>query len=253
MNATEARYIKPKSATNFFNDTVARLTRMGISVYGSRVLYVKGPQVRRVAHHPGQPADPGRRHAVPGRPARQHPVGPQPARRRHRRAAHRPEGRAVHRDGDRRRRQARDPARLPEALEVRGRRVLRRRGRQGPGGEAARDRPRLPDLPHRAGQERARTRRSRRPACPSARPASRRRPAGTAPPCTSAAISRAPRSNGTTARHPGTTDFTFELSNTMECVLSPSSPAPHSGSCAAITSDGTCTSRGVTPSAAPSA
>jgi deazaflavin-dependent oxidoreductase (nitroreductase family) len=42
MNATEARYIKPKSATNFFNDTVARLTRTGISVYGSRVLAVKG-------------------------------------------------------------------------------------------------------------------------------------------------------------------------------------------------------------------
>jgi len=42
MNATEARYIKPKTATNFFNDTVGRLTRMGISVYGSRVLYVKG-------------------------------------------------------------------------------------------------------------------------------------------------------------------------------------------------------------------
>ena len=42
MNATEARYIKPKSATNFFNATVARLTRMGISVYGSRILYVRG-------------------------------------------------------------------------------------------------------------------------------------------------------------------------------------------------------------------
>lgn len=42
MNATEARYIKPKSATSFFNDTVGRLTRMGISVYGSRVLYVRG-------------------------------------------------------------------------------------------------------------------------------------------------------------------------------------------------------------------
>jgi deazaflavin-dependent oxidoreductase (nitroreductase family) len=42
MNATETRYIKPKSATSFFNDTVGRLTRMGISVYGSRVLYVKG-------------------------------------------------------------------------------------------------------------------------------------------------------------------------------------------------------------------
>jgi deazaflavin-dependent oxidoreductase (nitroreductase family) len=42
MNATEARYIKPKSATNFFNETVARLTRMGLSVYGSRVLAVRG-------------------------------------------------------------------------------------------------------------------------------------------------------------------------------------------------------------------
>jgi deazaflavin-dependent oxidoreductase (nitroreductase family) len=41
MNA-ETRYIKPKAATNFFNDTVYRLTKMGISVYGSRVLYVKG-------------------------------------------------------------------------------------------------------------------------------------------------------------------------------------------------------------------
>ena len=42
MNATEVRYIKPKSATSFFNDTVGRLTKMGISVYGSRVLAVKG-------------------------------------------------------------------------------------------------------------------------------------------------------------------------------------------------------------------
>jgi deazaflavin-dependent oxidoreductase (nitroreductase family) len=42
MTATETRYIKPKSATSFFNDTVGRLTRMGVSVYGSRVLYVKG-------------------------------------------------------------------------------------------------------------------------------------------------------------------------------------------------------------------
>jgi hypothetical protein len=42
MNATSDRYIKPKTATDFFNTTVARLTRMGISVYGSRVLYVRG-------------------------------------------------------------------------------------------------------------------------------------------------------------------------------------------------------------------
>ena len=42
MNATETRYVKPQSATNFFNDAVARLARMGVSVYGSRILYVRG-------------------------------------------------------------------------------------------------------------------------------------------------------------------------------------------------------------------
>ena len=42
MNDAAARYIKPKSATSLFNDTVGRLTRLGVSVYGSRVLYVKG-------------------------------------------------------------------------------------------------------------------------------------------------------------------------------------------------------------------
>jgi deazaflavin-dependent oxidoreductase (nitroreductase family) len=42
MTATDARYIKPKSATNAFNVTVARLTRMGVSVYGSRILSVRG-------------------------------------------------------------------------------------------------------------------------------------------------------------------------------------------------------------------
>jgi len=42
MNATEPRYIKPQSATNTFNTIVGRLTKLGISVYGSRVLAVKG-------------------------------------------------------------------------------------------------------------------------------------------------------------------------------------------------------------------
>ena len=42
MSEAAARYIKPKSATDFFNTAVARLTRMGISVYGSRVLWVRG-------------------------------------------------------------------------------------------------------------------------------------------------------------------------------------------------------------------
>jgi deazaflavin-dependent oxidoreductase (nitroreductase family) len=42
MDATSPRYVKPKKATNFFNESVGRLTRLGISVYGSRVLYVRG-------------------------------------------------------------------------------------------------------------------------------------------------------------------------------------------------------------------
>jgi deazaflavin-dependent oxidoreductase (nitroreductase family) len=42
MNEASPRYVKPTSAAGFFNLAVARLTRMGISVYGSRVLYVKG-------------------------------------------------------------------------------------------------------------------------------------------------------------------------------------------------------------------
>jgi deazaflavin-dependent oxidoreductase (nitroreductase family) len=42
MSAAEARYVKPKSASNLFNDTVGRLTKMGVSVYGSRILAVRG-------------------------------------------------------------------------------------------------------------------------------------------------------------------------------------------------------------------
>jgi deazaflavin-dependent oxidoreductase (nitroreductase family) len=42
VSAAETRYIKPKSATDTFNKIVARLTRMGLSVYGSRILYVRG-------------------------------------------------------------------------------------------------------------------------------------------------------------------------------------------------------------------
>jgi deazaflavin-dependent oxidoreductase (nitroreductase family) len=42
MNDAASRYIQPKSADNLFNGAVGRLTRLGVSVYGSRVLYVKG-------------------------------------------------------------------------------------------------------------------------------------------------------------------------------------------------------------------
>jgi deazaflavin-dependent oxidoreductase (nitroreductase family) len=36
------RYIKPQQTTDIFNRIVGRLTKLGISVYGSRVLYVRG-------------------------------------------------------------------------------------------------------------------------------------------------------------------------------------------------------------------
>jgi deazaflavin-dependent nitroreductase family protein len=39
---TSNRYIKPSRATDIFNKIVARLTKLGISVWGSRVLYVRG-------------------------------------------------------------------------------------------------------------------------------------------------------------------------------------------------------------------
>ena len=42
MNATTPRYVKPKNAMNTFNQIVGRLTKMGVSVYGSRVLAVRG-------------------------------------------------------------------------------------------------------------------------------------------------------------------------------------------------------------------
>lgn len=42
MSTAETRYIKPKNGSNFFNDTVGRLAKLGLSVYGSRVLAVRG-------------------------------------------------------------------------------------------------------------------------------------------------------------------------------------------------------------------
>jgi deazaflavin-dependent oxidoreductase (nitroreductase family) len=51
----DTRYVKPKKATNFFNQSVARLTRLGISIYGSRVLYVRG---RKTGEWRSQPVNP---------------------------------------------------------------------------------------------------------------------------------------------------------------------------------------------------
>src|SRR6516225_6293908 len=42
MSTADTRYVKPGTMTLIFNSAVARLTRMGISVAGSRVLAVRG-------------------------------------------------------------------------------------------------------------------------------------------------------------------------------------------------------------------
>lgn len=49
------RYVKPKTTTTFFNTSVGRLTRLGISVYGSRVLEVRG---RKSGEWRSQPVNP---------------------------------------------------------------------------------------------------------------------------------------------------------------------------------------------------
>src|SRR5580700_10047601 len=41
-SSDQPRYIQPDRATRLFNSAVATLTRAGISVYGSRVLAVRG-------------------------------------------------------------------------------------------------------------------------------------------------------------------------------------------------------------------
>src|SRR5215475_5306762 len=41
-NVMDTRYVEPGRSTKIFNRTVAGLTRLGLSVWGSRVLYVRG-------------------------------------------------------------------------------------------------------------------------------------------------------------------------------------------------------------------
>jgi deazaflavin-dependent oxidoreductase (nitroreductase family) len=40
--STDSRYIRPGRPTNVFNNAVVALTRMGVSVWGSRILAVRG-------------------------------------------------------------------------------------------------------------------------------------------------------------------------------------------------------------------
>lgn len=54
-DADSPRYVKPAKSSNIFNDTVARLTKMGISVYGSRVLYVRGRKTGELRSQPVNP------------------------------------------------------------------------------------------------------------------------------------------------------------------------------------------------------
>ena len=54
MNA-ETRYVRPAKSTNVFNESVAWLTRRGISVYGSRVLYVRGRKSGELRSQPVNP------------------------------------------------------------------------------------------------------------------------------------------------------------------------------------------------------
>ncbi len=52
---TETRYVKPAKSTSFFNESVAWLSRRGISVYGSRVLYVRGRKSGELRSQPVNP------------------------------------------------------------------------------------------------------------------------------------------------------------------------------------------------------
>lgn len=53
--SAETRYVKPAKSTNLFNESVAWLTRRGISVYGSRVLYVRGRKSGELRSQPVNP------------------------------------------------------------------------------------------------------------------------------------------------------------------------------------------------------
>jgi deazaflavin-dependent oxidoreductase (nitroreductase family) len=40
--SSASRYVKPTASARLFNSSVAAMTRLGVSVWGSRVLYVRG-------------------------------------------------------------------------------------------------------------------------------------------------------------------------------------------------------------------
>ena len=145
------------------------LTRRRRSASGAPgSLEVPGRQVRRAAAQPGQPAH-RRRAEVPGGAPRATRSGCATcAASGEGRLLLRPQGRSAF-TGDRadRRREAAAPARLPEALEDGGGRLLRGRRPGLPRRGAAPHRPRPPGLPHRPLEPGPRLRPRRSPAPPS--------------------------------------------------------------------------------------
>jgi deazaflavin-dependent oxidoreductase (nitroreductase family) len=55
MTTPSARYMKPAKSASMFNGTIARLTRMGISFRGSRVLTVRGRKSGELRSQPVNP------------------------------------------------------------------------------------------------------------------------------------------------------------------------------------------------------
>ena len=128
-NGSMTRYVRPGWFTqHVFNPTVALLTRLGISVWGI-ARTARSAAARAVSGEPHRSTCSRRREPVPRCASRAHPMGPQHAGRARGRAPRRQEDRTVPRhevaDTDK----VADPACLPEAVEGRGRRVLRRRER----------------------------------------------------------------------------------------------------------------------------
>ena len=109
---------------NVFNKSVAGLTRMGVSVLGSRVLEVRGRTTGEIRHTPVNLLElDGREYLVSPRGNAR--VGPQRARRGRARSAGRPSPAPLSGDRAGRRREGPGAPRLSQAVEVRGGCLLR--------------------------------------------------------------------------------------------------------------------------------
>jgi len=142
---SEPRYVQPDLGTRVFNSAVAALTRAGVSVWGSRVLAVRG---RTSGLWRTTPVNPltlnGERYLVAPRGETQWVRNMRAAGGGELRVGRRAEPFTATELAD-----ADKPPvlRLPQALEVRDRHVLPGRGPRRSRRQAARDRARLPGLP----------------------------------------------------------------------------------------------------------